>query len=198
MLFLLVNTSVHKDGLTKRMLLEAKDVFERNGCHVNTVELGGTARHSCLACGRCRTSGSCAIGDLSELTESVSKADGVIFATPTHYASATGGLMSVLSRLCFSAGHIFEHKPVSSFAVARRAGAVCAIEEINRFFSFTSAITVNGIYPPHLYGGERDSEGLANAKSIAENMIWIARCIETARANGIEPFAKTVAVRVNI
>jgi hypothetical protein len=82
--------------------------------------------------------------------------------------------------------------------VARRAGAVCALEEINRFFSFTSAITVNGIYPPHLYGGERDTEGLAYARSVAENMIWIARCIKTAEANGVEPFKKIAAARVNI
>jgi multimeric flavodoxin WrbA len=198
MRFLLINVSALQDGLTKRMLIEAEEVFTNNHCEATVIDLGCAPRHSCLACGRCRTSGKCILGDLSELVEAISRSDGVIFATPTHYASATGTLISVMSRICFSAGHIFEHKPVSTFAVARRAGAVCALEEINRFFSFTSAITVNGIYPPHLYGGERDTEGLAYARSVAENMIWIARCIETAAANGVEPFKKIAAARVNI
>ena len=196
--FLLVNGSPNSNGLTKRALTEAEHSFKQHGHSSRFYELGKAPRPACLGCGKCRKDGNCIFGDLDTIAKLAHESDGIIFGTPTHYAGAGGGLVSLLSRLCFSKGYVLENKPVATVAAARRAGAIAAIREVNRFFSFTSSVLVGGIYPPHLYGGERDAEGLADARSVAENMIWIASCIKNAKANGILPFERINAVRTNI
>lgn len=198
MKFLLINASPHNEGTSKLMLKEAAKVFEDGKQEVKILDMGNDARYPCTACGACKRDGKCRFGDLDEIILEMRSAGGIIFATPTHYANACGSLISALSRICFSAKDALENKPAAAFASARRAGSIGSIEEIGRFFAFSSAITVNGIYPPHLYGGERDIEGLAYARSVAENMLWIAKCIEAAKKNGVLPPRKINAVRVNI
>ena len=51
---------------------------------------------------------------------------------------------------------------------------------------------VTGTYPGVVYGTsqeavELDTEGLRTVRGIAENMLWLLRCIEAGRSVGINP-----------
>ena len=196
--FLLVNASVHNDGATYKALAEAKKAFERNGDTANIYWLGNSPRYTCLACGGCRQERRCVIGDLDGIYPLIRECDGIIFGTPTYYATACGNLISVLSRLCFSAGELLKNKPAATLATARRAGAICAAAEVNKFFDFCSMITVGACYPPILYGGESDAEGMQNARSLANMMHWIAECIKSGKENGIFPPEEEPKIKTNI
>lgn len=198
MRFLLINSSPRANGASATALDAAARVFLQYGAEVDIFELGAAPRSACTACGKCKTDGECVIGDIGELTEKLRRASGIIIATPTHYAGAVGTLISVLSRVCFSAKDVFDGKPVACIAAARRAGCVSASEEITRFFSFTGAIGVYAGYPPHIYGGERDSEGLCYAGAVAERMLWLARVLKCAEDTGLVPPAQKSVTRVNI
>ena len=196
--FLLLNASAHRDGATFRALSEAKRVFDEKGDTSTVYWLGKAPRYSCLACGGCRAGGRCVIGDLEELYSLLRDCDGIILGTPTYYATASGNLLSVLSRLCFSAKELLKNKPAATIATARRAGAICAVNEVNKFFDFCSMITVGGCYPPILYGGETDAEGLQNARSLANMMHWVADCIKIGKENGIFPPEEEPKIKTNI
>ena len=198
MRFLLINSSPRANGVSESALGAAARVFQQGGAEVELFELGAAPRSACTACGKCKTNGKCAIGDIDELTEKLRQASGIIVATPTHYAGAVGTLLSVLSRVCFSAKDVFDGKPVACIAAARRAGCVSASEEVSRFFSFTGAIGVYAGYPPHIYGGEHDVEGIGYVSAIAERMLWLARVLKCAEDAGLVAPPPKRITRVNI
>ena len=196
--FLLVSASPKKSGASARMLTEISEVFKASGANAEIFELGGAPRSACIACGECRRVGACVMGDIGVISDKIRRSSGVIFATPTHYGGAVGTLCSVLSRICFSARDAFDGKPVACIAAARRAGAVTAIEQVNRFFTFTDAVIVGCGYPPHIYGGERDGEGLCYARALAARMLYLSECIALGEKSGIAPPIKQEIHRVNI
>lgn len=196
--FLLINASPHEDGTTQLALNEIKKTVEELGECATVYQLGKDARYSCTACCACKSIGRCKFGDLDDLTELIRKSDGIVFGTPTYYAGAVSTLSAVLSRLCFSKGEILRNKPAATVATARRGGAVLALSEINKYFSFCSMITVGGVYPPILYVDGRDDEGLQNMRSIARCMVWIAKCIKKGEENGIIPPPEETKIKTNI
>ena len=156
------------------------------------LHLGKQARYACLACGKCKGGEGCIIGDTADFCHAADIADGIIFATPTHYGGASGNLTSLLSRLLYSSKESFMHKPIASIGVGRRGCIYGAVNEINKFFYFTSSPIVTCGYPPIVYGtsaasAELDGEGMQNARAIARNMHWLACCIASGKANGINP-----------
>ena len=192
MKILLINGSPHDTGATRRALDECRFKLEELSAEVEYYHLGNGPRHACTACGGCKKRGTCVYGDIDYLTEKVSNADGIIIGTPTHYAGAPGNLLSVISRLLFSAKRCVEYKPIAVVGAGRRGCISSAIDGVAKFFSFTSAPTVSGIYPPIIYGTDYesagyDAEGLQNMRSVSENIYWLTACILKARALGITP-----------
>lgn len=82
---------------------------------------------------------------VNEFTAKARSADGFIFGTPVHHASAGGAITSPMDRVFFSdrcaVNNSFYLKPAATVAVARRAGikagvAFPAKEEENIFTNF--------------------------------------------------------------
>ena len=197
MKFLLINASPHENGGTARALLEAKSELEKSGDKATVCWIGKEPRYACLSCGGCKSGRKCVIGDLDGLYPLIRECDGFLFGTPTHYAGATGNLLAVLSRLCFSAKELLLNKPAATVAVARRGGAVNALYEVNKFFGFCSMITVGGCYPPIIYG-DNDPEGMQNVRSVSNMLRWIASCIKNGKENGIFPPEEEIRIKANL
>ena len=192
MKILLMNGSPHENGATRRALDECRLALGKHGAETAYYLLGNGARHSCTACGGCKGRGACVFGDLDSLTETLKSCDGIIIGTPTHYASAPGALLSVISRLLFSSKSSVEYKPVAVVGAGRRGCVSSAIDEIKGFFAFSSSPLISGVYPPILYGTDYesagyDAEGLQNMRSIADNVYWLTASILKARELGIMP-----------
>lgn len=190
MKILLINGSPHINGATKRALDECEGVLTGLGAKTEHFSIGTASRHSCTACGRCKTDQKCVFDDLYEIRSKAERADGIIIGVPTHYAGAPGNILSVLSRLTFSAAGCIEYKPVSVIGTGRRGCLSSAIDEVRKYFSFVSCPIVSGRYPPIIYASDYesagfDAEGLQNMRSVAENMYWLASVIEIAKKNGV-------------
>lgn len=203
MRILLINGSPHEAGATRRALDECKATFERLGAITEYYFLGNEPRRACTACGGCRKRGSCVFGDIDTLIEKIKNSDGIVIGTPTHYAGAPGSLLSVISRLLYSAKACVEYKPVAIVGAGRR-GCICsAIDEVARFFAFSSSPTVSGVYPAILYGTDYesagyDAEGLQNMRSAAENIYWLSSAITAARKHGITPPVAEPKIKTDI
>lgn len=192
MKILLINGSAHPRGATARALDECRGTLLRHGATVDDYHIGSEARHACVACGGCKKRGACVFGDIDDLIAKATDADGVIIGTPTHYAGATGTLLSVISRLLFCAKRCVEYKPIAFVGAGRRGCVSAAADEIARPFAFSSSPIVSGVYPAIIYGSDYesagyDAEGLQNMRSVAENLYWLTAAIIKARECGITP-----------
>ena len=80
---------------------------------------------------------------------------------------------------------LFKHKVGACVAVARRGGALNAIDTMNHFFLNHEMFIVGSTYWNMAYGqmpGDvlKDEEALSNMDNLAENMIWLLNKIERA------------------
>ena len=203
MKILLLNGSSHTSGASARALLEMKKVVLEEGAAPLQYSVGASARYACCACGGCKATGSCIYGDIDSLITLAKEANAIVICTPTHYAAAAGNLLSVLSRLLFSAKSAIEHKPIGVCSVGRRGGLTEAAHDVKKLFEFASCPIISGIYPAILYArdsksAEYDTEGLENMRSLAKNVLYIARCIEEGGRNGILPPKETREYKTDI
>lgn len=110
-------------------------------------------------------------------------ADGIILASPVHHATVTDELKALMDR-CGRVerlrGHLLERKVGAGVAVARRAGAIQALDAIDRFFLIHRMI-VPGTSQWNIGIGEargeveRDAEGRRAMAELGNAMAWLIR-----------------------
>ena len=194
---LLVNGSSHTHGTTMRALEEMIKVFQAEGVETEVIQIGSGPIADCLQCGKCRETGKCVFNNdgVNEFVEKARTADGFVFGTPTYYAHPSGRLYSFLDRAFFSSGNgesydAFMYKPGASVVVARRGGTTAAFDGVNKYFGISQMTIAGSTYWNNVHGytaedAEKDEEGLQTMRNLAKNMIWMMRCFELGKKNGI-------------
>lgn len=192
---LLINGSPHEKGCTYTALSEIAQTLRKEGVSSEILHIGSTPIRGCTACGQCRktSSGRCAFGDdvVNVILEKAEAADGFVFGSPVHYASASGAMTSAMDR-AFYAGKSFAHKPGACVVSARRAGTTAALDQLNKYLPISGMPTVPSLYwnMVHGYTPEdvgKDEEGLQIMRMLARNMAWLLRSIEAGKKAGIAP-----------
>lgn len=205
---LLFNGSPHKEGCTYTALKEIADTLKEDGIESEIYHVGTQPVASCKACRACAALGKCVINDkVNEFVELMSTCDGLIIGSPVHYASSSGATVSFLDRAFFSAfvsghGEIFEHKPGSSIASARRAGTTATLDQLNKYFTITQMPIISGRYWNMVHGTNPDEvrldlEGMQNMRILARNMAWHLKCSEAAKHAGVELPKKEAVIFTN-
>ncbi len=188
---LLVNGSPREKGCTYTALNEIKTVLEQQGInaeifHIKKVFTG------CKACLYCRKHGKCVVDedDVNIFIEKAKEADGFVFGSPVHYASASGNISSFLDRCFYSNKSVFEYKPGAAIVSCRRAGSTAAFEQLNKYFTITNMPVVSSNYWNMVHGAKpedvlKDEEGMQTMRNLGLNMAWILKCLEIGKKNGI-------------
>lgn len=196
---LLVNGSPREKGCTYTALCEAKKVFEENGIEAEIFWVGNKPISGCIGCGACRReSGKCVFDDtVNKFTELAATADGFIFGTPVHYASASGAITSFMDRAFYSKGAALRGKPAAAVASCRRGGASATFDQINKYFTINAMPIVSSNYWNQVHGSSpeqtlQDEEGIQTVRVLAENMAWLLKCIDFGKQNGV-PFPEQPA-----
>ena len=196
---IMISGSPHKEGSSRLALREMEKVFAAEGIESELIEVGAGPVSGCTACGACKKTGVCVIGDgVNEAIEKLAAADALVVATPVHYASPAGALLAFLDRMFYAGAERFAHKPAAAFACARRAGTTASLDVINKYFTISQMPVVSSTYWSQIYGGapgdaSHDAEGLQTARNLARNMAWLLKCI----AAGPEPPEAETAARTN-
>ena len=95
---LLVNGSPHAKGCTYTALREVAAALEKEGIETEIFQVGTKPISGCLACGACLKTGHCVISDtVNEFLDKAEQADGFVFGSPVHFASASGMLTSFMA-----------------------------------------------------------------------------------------------------
>ena len=206
----LVNGSPHEHGCTRRALDEVASALADDGVESEFLSIGTAPVRGCIACGKCSTLGRCVFDDkVNEFLDRAHDADGFVFGTPVHYASAAGAITSFLDRAFYAAdtsasGPLYL-KPAAAVASARRAGTVATLDQINRYFQLAQMPIVSSCYWNEVHGNtpdevEQDLEGLRIMRVLGHNMAWLIKLRAAGEKDGValppaEPPAHTNFIR---
>lgn len=205
---LLFNGSPHSQGCTFTALKEIANTLKEEGIESEIFHVGNEAIKSCMACRACANLGKCVVNDrVNEFVELMEKCDGLIIGSPVHYASSSGATVAFLDRAFFSASmsgrrDIFEHKPGSSIASARRAGTTATLDQLNKYFTISQMPIISGRYWNMVHGSNpdevrQDLEGMQNMRILARNMAWHLKCQQAAKEAGVEMPKKEETIWTN-
>lgn len=203
---ILVNGSPHEKGSTYAALCEVSGTLERNGIETEIFWIGSKALSGCTGCGACvkTKSGRCVISDrVNEFLDIAENADGFVFGTPVHYASASGAITSFMDRAFYGKTNIFAGKPAAAVACCRRGGASAALDQLNKYFPISGMPTVPSQYWNIIHGNNshdevmQDGEGLQTMRTLGNNMAWILKCIEAGKKEGILYPEREPGIRTN-
>ncbi|MBQ9536420.1 MAG: flavodoxin family protein [Desulfovibrionaceae bacterium] len=199
---LLVNGSSHLHGTTARVIEEMLPIFAAEGVETEVIQLGAKAIADCLQCNKCKKTGQCVLKDdgVNDFVAKAKSSDGFIFASPTYFAHASGRILAFLDRVFYSNGKdevypAFQFKPAAAICVARRAGATTAIDDITKYFGIAQMPIAGSTYWNNVHGlyadeVHKDEEGMQTVRNLARNLIWMMRCFELGKQNGI-PYPAT-------
>lgn len=190
---ILVNGSPHEKGCTYTALREAEKALNAGGVETEIFQLGKKPVSGCLGCGACRNLHKCFMDDIvNQFVAKAADADGFIFGTPVHYASAAGTMTSFMDRAFYSGNRAMRYKPAAAVVSCRRAGGTATFDMMNKYFTISCMPVVSSMYWNEIHGNtaeeaEKDEEGLHTMRTLGHNMVWLLKCIEAGKAAGIEP-----------
>ena len=185
------NGSARKDGNTAILIRRVFSELEKEGIETEMVQFAGQTIRGCTACGRCYKNQNrrCAIEDdiLNDCIEKMLAADGILLASPTYFADLTTEMKALIDRAGYVAranDDMFKRKVGAAVVAVRRAGSVHTFDSINHFFLISQMIVPGSIYWNMGIGRakgdvEQDEEGLQTMETLAQNMAWLLKKINT-------------------
>ena len=202
---LLVNGSPHNQGCTYTALSEIANTLNAEGIETEIFWIGIKPLSGCMGCGYCNREDKCVFNDSVNLfAEKAREADGFIFGSPVHYASAGGAISSFMDRLFYSSGDALAYKPAAGIVSCRRGGASATFDQLNKYFTINCMPIVSSTYWNEVHGNKpeevrQDLEGMQTMRTLGHNMSWLLHCIEAGKKAGItpetEPKVKTNFIR---
>jgi multimeric flavodoxin WrbA len=189
---ILVNGSPHKNGCTYTALCEVAGELSKNGVETEIFQLGGNAIPGCGACGFCFENNKCKTDDIvNEFAELAKTADGFVFGSPVHFASAGGKITSFMDRLFYSARANFANKPAAAIVSCRRGGASATFDQLNKYFTISNMLVVSSQYWNQVHGSnpeqvKQDLEGMQTMRRLGANMAWLLKCLEAGKNAGVK------------
>ncbi|MCI8808700.1 MAG: flavodoxin family protein [Oscillibacter sp.] len=201
----MINGSSRKNGTTALALAEVAKPIQEAGIETEILHVGGKPIAGCIGCGQCGRKGKCVVFPndfVNEWLDKIRAADGLVIGSPVYFSSPSGRLIAALDRMFYAGGDAFEHKPMASVVVARRAGTTAALDVLNKYLTYYQTPLVSSTYWNMVHGPgpeqiTQDQEGLQTMRNLGRNMVWMLRCIEAGREKGIEPPAAESGARTN-
>ena len=188
-----INGSPNEKGNTALAVETVAEALRAEGIETEIHCLGKANIRACIGCRQCfkLKNGSCVFDDdgANELIHGMRDADGIILASPTYFAGISGNMKGFLDRAFYvhSANDcFFRHKAAASLAVARRAGATGAIDQLNKYLLYGEFVLASSNYWDIMFGripGEaaQDLEGLQSMRVLGKNLAYVLKLMEHSK-----------------
>ena len=183
---LLINGSPRPDGNTFCALQEIESQLKKQGIETEIFQIGTRPVRMCINCGGCRRNGGkgCVFDDdpCNEIARKLAESDALIVGSPVYYGQPNGGILAVMQRLFYSAGHLVQNKPAAAVAICRRGGATATLQTLNMMFEMMNMPVVTSQYWNIAYGAGKgeaklDKEGMQTMRTLGNNMAWLLKKI---------------------
>lgn len=200
----LINGSPKKDGCTYTALNTVACSLEQQGIETEIIHIGADTSSGCMGCGFCGKNGKC-VNDsdcFNGNIEKIKAADGYVFGSPVHYASASGAVTAYLDRLFMCCGGAMAYKPGAAIVTCRRGGATAAFEQLTKYMTINCMPVVSSNYWPMAHGNTpdevvKDEEGMQIMRILGTNMAWLLKCIEAGKNNGAPVPVREAKIKTN-
>ncbi len=203
-----VADTLHKEveGLVGYVDKEGKlteDPLHKEGIETITVQIGTQPMRGCIGCGGCVEKGRCVFSDdvYDKIRAILEKGiDGIVIGSPVYYGGPNGSLCALLDRLFYSCGALLAYKPAAAVVVCRRGGASATFDRLNKYFTINNMPVVPSQYWNSVHGAAKgearqDLEGLQTMRTLARNMIWMLRGMDSRHRPQPEPRQRTSFIR---
>lgn len=191
---LLINGSPNEKGCIYTALNEIAETLKKNDVASEFLWLGKKPMQDCIACYKCQQTGKCIFNDVvNQTAERWNEFDGIIVGSPVYYGGPNGRLTSFLTRLFFSLGMPkLSGKIAAAVVSCRRGGSTAAFERLNMYFQMSNMVVATSQYWNQIHGfsaedAKKDVEGLQTMRTLAQNISWLVKNIESGKNAGIEP-----------
>jgi len=185
------NGSPRIKGNTFQLLQIVLKEIQAEGIETELIQLAPLKVQPCQACFKCAKAKNIQCmgvtnDGLNEAVKKMVEADGIIIGSPTWFANVSGHVKNLIDRagIVSRMNDMPLHRKVGAGVVAvRRAGAVQALDSINRFFQINGMIMPGAIYWGLAYGREmgeclKDEEGVKTMVDLGRNMAWLLKKLE--------------------
>ena len=180
---ILVNGGPHQDGCTNLALREIEEELKKNDIETELIWLGNKPISGCIGCNHCinsKTNRCFMDGEVNAFLDEAESADGFVFGSPVHFASASGALTSFLDRVFYGRGDLFAGKLYASVVSCRRGGATATFDQINKYALISNMYVVGSSYWNQIHGNNKeeakqDLEGLQTMRNLGKNIIKMYR-----------------------
>ena len=193
---ILVNGSPNEKGCTFTALAEIANSLNNENITTEIFQLGTKPLSGCIGCRQCAEIKKCTFDDkVNQFVDLAQNADGFVFGSPVHFASAGGAITSFMDRVFYSsmcAGkNIFYLKPAAAIVSARRAGTTAAFDQLNKYFTISQMPIISSRYWNMVHGlkpedVKQDLEGLQIMRVLGKNMAWFLKCKEAGLNAGVK------------
>lgn len=189
-----INCSPRKGGNTEILIKEVFKSLEANGIKTEFFHLGGKKVNGCIACMKCRKAkdGQCHQDNevLNKCMIKMVEADGIIIGSPTYFSDLSTeakALIDVSGYALRGAGNPLKKKLGAAVVAVRRAGGIHVFDSINHFFLINEMIIPGSSYWNIGIGREKgevadDAEGMETMRKLGENMAWLLKRLNGAKA----------------
>jgi multimeric flavodoxin WrbA len=186
-----ISGSAKKDANTAILIQAVFEELEAAGIATELVQLSGQVIEPCKACWGCGGQKNCVHRNdfFNDVFEKMIESDGIILGSPVYSANISANMQAFLERaavVCDMNAGLLSHKVGAAVTVARRGGALQAIDAMNHFFLNHEMFVVGSVYWNMAYGqmpGDvlNDQEGLNNMKNLGRNMAYLLKVLEEKR-----------------
>lgn len=186
-----INGSPHANGNTRLALDIMGKAFKDEGIDFEILHVGKDLA-PCTGCFRCAKTHRCVLPDdgLNALYETMIQADALVFASPVYFASITSGMRCFMDRtgcIDMNNGRKLRLKVGAPVAVARRAGAVNAIDQLIHYLNYAQMLIPGSLYWPLAFGNspgelEQDAEGIQTLQVLAHTMAYLMKVMAIGQA----------------
>ncbi len=205
-----INGSAKANGNTAQAIAIVAEELKAQGIETEILTIGTAPVRGCIGCGACRKSqnNQCAFDDdiTNAYIKKMMEADGILLASPTHYAGITGSMKSFLDRAFYvsgSNGNLFRHKVGACLTAVRRSGGMTALDQLYKYLFYSEMLIASSNYWNVIHGrvpGEvhEDAEGVQIMRVLAKNMAWLLKLKESGKyieAPSKEPKEMTSFIR---
>lgn len=193
---LLVNGGPHKDGCTHTALQVVAQGLADGGVDADEFWIGNRPIAGCIACHKCRETGTCIFKDVVQDFQAVApNYDGFVFGSPVHFSGVTGNMKSFMDRAFYSYrrsdNDTFRLKPAAAIVSARRAGTTATVEQLDKYFEIQEMPLVTSVYWNEVHGYTpedvmADEEGVMVMRTLGRNMAWLLKCMDAGEKHGVQ------------
>lgn len=192
-----INGSERVDGDTAHVLDHCTRLFQDRGVRPHVVQLARVSMTACGACGDCntRTLRCDVIDDVEDIVATMSRSDGVLYATPVHGFGTASLMQTFLERA--GVGHLRFDRPLlnkvgGALVVARRYAPEAVMAQLTQNILLNRMILAGSGFPAVLRteGGRSpltDVEGITALEAMVERMcqlIFFLKDTDTAGLGG--------------